>query len=133
MKRILLAALLLLPAAAFSQVTQVNCAPSTPCNATTGPSNTATGDPAWQAFGKINLNFNLLPSELFSGAPLTVAHGGTGTPTPSLVAGSNVTITGTWPNQTVTASSTAATAFSSLTTSTNSNAAMTVGTGASLA
>lgn len=32
---------------------------------------------------------------------LTVAHGGTGTATPSLVAGSGATITGAWPNQTV--------------------------------
>jgi hypothetical protein len=32
---------------------------------------------------------------------LPVANGGTATATPSLVAGSNVTITGTWPNQTV--------------------------------
>jgi trimeric autotransporter adhesin len=32
---------------------------------------------------------------------LPVANGGNGTATPSLVAGSNVTITGTWPNQTV--------------------------------
>ena len=35
---------------------------------------------------------------------LGVAYGGTGTSTPSLVAGSNVTITGTWPNQTIAAS-----------------------------
>lgn len=35
---------------------------------------------------------------------LAVAYGGTGTSTPSLVAGSNVTITGTWPNQTIAAS-----------------------------
>lgn len=35
---------------------------------------------------------------------LPVANGGTGTGTPGLVAGSNVTITGTWPNQTVAAS-----------------------------
>lgn len=35
--------------------------------------------------------------------PVSVAHGGTGTATPSLVAGSNVTITGSWPNQTVAA------------------------------
>jgi hypothetical protein len=34
-----------------------------------------------------------------------VANGGTGTATPSLVAGSNVTVTGTWPNQTIAASS----------------------------
>lgn len=35
---------------------------------------------------------------------LAVAHGGTGTTTPSLVAGSNVSVTGTWPNQTINAS-----------------------------
>ncbi|MFN5250407.1 MAG: hypothetical protein ACK5DE_05120, partial [Bacteroidota bacterium] len=32
---------------------------------------------------------------------LPVANGGSGTATPSLVAGSNVTITGSWPNQTI--------------------------------
>ena len=32
---------------------------------------------------------------------VAVANGGTGTTTPALVAGTNVTITGTWPNQTV--------------------------------
>jgi hypothetical protein len=35
---------------------------------------------------------------------LPVANGGSGTASPSLVAGSNVTVTGTWPNQTVAAS-----------------------------
>jgi len=35
---------------------------------------------------------------------LPVANGGTGTATPALVAGTNVTITGTWPNQTINAS-----------------------------
>lgn len=34
---------------------------------------------------------------------LSIARGGTGTSTPGLVAGSNITITGTWPNQTITA------------------------------
>jgi hypothetical protein len=34
---------------------------------------------------------------------LPVANGGTGTDTPALVAGTNVTITGTWPNQTINA------------------------------
>jgi hypothetical protein len=33
--------------------------------------------------------------------PLTVANGGTGTATPGLVAGTNITVTGTWPNQTI--------------------------------
>jgi hypothetical protein len=32
---------------------------------------------------------------------LPVANGGTGTASPSIVAGSNVTVTGTWPNQTI--------------------------------
>jgi hypothetical protein len=36
-----------------------------------------------------------------SGTPLPVVNGGTGTATPSLVAGSNVSVTGTWPNQTI--------------------------------
>ena len=35
---------------------------------------------------------------------LAVANGGTGTATPSIVAGTNVTVTGTWPNQTIAAS-----------------------------
>lgn len=34
---------------------------------------------------------------------VAVANGGTGTATPSLVPGTNVTITGSWPNQTITA------------------------------
>lgn len=34
---------------------------------------------------------------------LPVANGGTGTATPSLVQGTNITITGTWPNQTIAA------------------------------
>lgn len=41
--------------------------------------------------------------------PLSVVQGGTGTTAPSLVAGSNVTITGTWPNQTVSSSATGGT------------------------
>ena len=35
------------------------------------------------------------------GGTLVVANGGTGTASPSLVAGSNVTISGSWPNQTI--------------------------------
>jgi hypothetical protein len=42
----------------------------------------------------------------YSGTALPVANGGTGTTTPNLVAGSNVTITGTWPNQTINATGT---------------------------
>jgi len=36
---------------------------------------------------------------------LPVANGGTGTATPSIVAGTNVTVTGTWPNQTIASTS----------------------------
>lgn len=39
-----------------------------------------------------------------SGTALPVVNGGTGTTTPALVAGTNVTITGTWPNQTINSS-----------------------------
>lgn len=35
---------------------------------------------------------------------LSIARGGTGTATPGLVAGTNITITGTWPNQTINSS-----------------------------
>jgi hypothetical protein len=52
----------------------------------------ATGAAAWNA------------NHAFTGI-LDVANGGTGTATPSLVAGTNVTITGTWPNQTIAAAS----------------------------
>ncbi len=38
---------------------------------------------------------------LVLGTPLTVANGGTGTATPALVAGTDVTITGSWPDQTI--------------------------------
>jgi hypothetical protein len=48
----------------------------------------ATGAAAWDA------------NHSFSGL-LDVANGGTGTATPALVAGTNVTVTGTWPNQTI--------------------------------
>ena len=46
------------------------------------------------------------------GGTLAVANGGTGTATPSLVAGTNITISGTWPNQTVNSSSSGVTSFS---------------------
>ena len=43
---------------------------------------------------------------------LPVANGGTGTTTPALVAGTNVSITGTWPNQTINATSSGGTVTS---------------------
>ena len=50
------------------------------------------------------------------GGTLAVASGGTGTSTPSIVAGSNVTVTGTWPNQTINSAGTGVTTFSAGTT-----------------
>ena len=47
----------------------------------------------------------------FSGL-LDVANGGTGTATPALVAGTNVSITGTWPNQTINSSGSSGTVTS---------------------
>lgn len=52
-------------------------------------------------------NLTGLPLSTGVTGTLPVANGGTGTTTPALVAGTNVTITGTWPNQTINASSTA--------------------------
>jgi len=58
---------------------------------------------AWNGtdFVKIASNPVVLTTEV-SGI-LPVANGGTATATPALVAGANVTITGTWPNQTIAA------------------------------
>jgi len=47
-----------------------------------------------------NTAINIAASQITSGQ-LAIANGGTGTATPALVAGTNVTITGTWPNQTI--------------------------------
>ena len=46
------------------------------------------------------------------GGTLAVASGGTGTATPALVAGTNVTITGSWPNQTINSTGSAGTVTS---------------------
>ncbi len=61
--------------------------------------------------GTVTSTGNLTLGGTLSGVSLTtqvsgtlpVANGGTGTTTPALVAGSNVTISGTWPNQTINA------------------------------
>jgi hypothetical protein len=54
------------------------------------------------------LNVARLPTTGVNAASITtgtlaVANGGTGTASPSLVGGTNITISGSWPNQTVTA------------------------------
>jgi hypothetical protein len=50
-------------------------------------------------------NLTGLPLSTGVTGTLPVANGGTGTATPSIVAGTNVTVTGTWPNQTIAAAS----------------------------
>ena len=44
------------------------------------------------------------PGHVVLGGILNKEHGGTGTSSPSLIAGSNITITGSWPDQTISAS-----------------------------
>ena len=66
-------------------------------------------------------------------SPLPVAQGGTGTASPGLVEGSNITITGSWPNQTINASGGGGGgSFADLTSGTNTQATMVVGSGAKL-
>ena len=54
-----------------------------------------------QNSGVIINDSNEISGGTWKGAAIAVAYGGTGTSTPSLVAGTNVTISGTWPNQTI--------------------------------
>jgi len=57
-----------------------------------------------QNSGVIINDSNEISGGTWKGTAIEVAYGGTGTATPSLVAGTNVTISGTWPNQTINAS-----------------------------
>ena len=57
-------------------------------------------------------NLTGLPLSTGVTGTLPVANGGTGTATPSIVAGTNVTVTGTWPNQTIAASGSSGTVTS---------------------
>jgi len=52
---------------------------------------------------------------------LPIANGGTGTSTPGLVQGTNITITGSWPNQTINSTGGGSTPLSSLTAATGTN------------
>ena len=64
---------------------------------TSGQVLTSGGSAAAPTWGAVSLTSQV------SGT-LPVANGGTGTTTPSIVAGSNITVTGTWPNQTIASS-----------------------------
>ena len=62
----------------------------------------ASGVTAVTGSGNIASSGGTTPNITFTGQ-LPVANGGTGTATPSIVAGTNVTVSGTWPNQTINA------------------------------
>lgn len=55
---------------------------------------------------------------------LSVASGGTGTATPALIAGTNINVTGTWPNQTINFSGVLSTTISTATTITPTSEAI---------
>jgi hypothetical protein len=57
---------------------------------------------AWNGSDFVKVASTVTPASSLTGL-VAVANGGTGTATPALVAGSNVVITGTWPNQTIAA------------------------------
>ena len=75
----------------------------------------ASGVPTWAASSGGVSSFSagttgLTPSTVSTGAIvlggiLAVANGGTGTATPSIVAGTNITVSGSWPNQTINSAS----------------------------
>ena len=77
--------------------------------------------------GTVTSTGNLTLGGTLSGVSLTtqvsgtlpVLNGGTGTTTPALVAGTNVTVSGTWPNQTINATSSGGTVTSVSVTSAN--------------
>ena len=71
----------------------------TPILGTPQSGNFSTGSFTWPTF-----NQNTTGTADNVTGIVAVANGGTGTATPSLVAGTNVTITGTWPNQTINSS-----------------------------
>lgn len=78
-------------------------------------------------------NKSIAATQINSGCCVAVAQGGTGTASPAIVAGTNITVSGIWPNQTINSSGGGSGAFSALTSGTNTSAAMVVGTGASIA
>lgn len=91
----------LVPQESVSVVTAGTQGPQGAAGAT-GPAgpNTVTGSTTTNLTGYLKGNGSAVSAQA---TPIPVADGGTGTATPALVAGSNVTITGTWPNQTIAA------------------------------
>ena len=87
-------------------VTPSNFASQTANTVLSAPNGT-NGTPTFRAIAVADiptLNQNTTGTASNVTGTVAVANGGTGTATPALVAGTNVTITGTWPNQTIAAS-----------------------------
>jgi hypothetical protein len=87
-------------------VTPSNFASQTANTVLSAPSGT-NGTPTFRSLVSADiptLNQNTTGTAANVTSVVAVANGGTGTTTPALVAGTNVTITGTWPNQTIAAS-----------------------------
>ena len=71
-----------------------------------GPSSGAAAAPTFRSLTTADiptLNQNTTGTAANVTGIVAVANGGSGTATPSIVAGTNVTVTGTWPNQTIAA------------------------------
>lgn len=80
-----------------------NVSAQSPSNGQTLVYNTSTS--LWEkSFAPILSSATGLPLSTGVTGTLAVANGGTGTATPSIVAGTNITVTGTWPNQTINSS-----------------------------
>lgn len=80
-----------------------NVSAQSPSNGQTLVYNTTTS--LWEkSFAPILSSATGLPLATGVTGTLPVANGGTGTATPSIVAGTNITVSGTWPNQTINSS-----------------------------
>ena len=89
-----------------SWATQLGLFSNSPANEFLATPSGTTGVPGLRAITGIDIppiNLAITTNGGVTGL-LPIANGGTGTATPSLVAGTNVTITGTWPDQTIAAS-----------------------------
>jgi hypothetical protein len=140
---LLIASLLHSAAAPAQQLVLCNVVTVTACNTATNPGSGIQGDPAWVAFGKVNANFDLIPSELFSNLPLPIANGGTGQttvtgainallPSQSGNSGNCLGTNGTVPSWVACGSGGGGGAFSALTSGINNAATMVIDSGASL-
>jgi len=87
--------ILLLPIISFAQSNADNQTAIDSLKTNTAKKNNATF--LWRLYtGLNNSKFNITNGDI-----LPIVNGGTGTSSPALVAGTNISITGSWPNQTI--------------------------------